>query len=93
MKQGIQRHRIKVPTIGWVRLKEFGYLPVSAKVTGGTVTQKADRYFVSVTVSVDSAYPEPVHSRQGIGLDLGIKQFAICSDGDVYKNINKSSTI
>ena len=29
----------------------------------------------------------------GIGIDLGLKDFAICSNGKTYKNINKSSQI
>lgn len=88
----IERHRIKVPTIGWVRLKEFGYLPPGAIVTGGTVTQKVDRYYVSVTVQSDGEAIEPA-TGEGIGVDLGIKDFAICSDGRIFKNVNKSSAI
>ncbi|WP_274436587.1 RNA-guided endonuclease InsQ/TnpB family protein [Alicyclobacillus sp. ALC3] len=88
----IERHRIKIPTIGWVRLKEFAYLPIGVKVTGGTVTQRADRYFVSVTVEREESMPERA-TGEGIGIDLGIKDFAICSDGRIFKNINKSSAI
>lgn len=90
----IERHRIKVPTIGWVRLKEFGYFPIGSKVTGGTVTQKADRYFVSVTIeecSTQSGALLPF--GLGKGVDLGVKEFAVDSDGQVFKNINKSSAI
>ncbi|MDP4144042.1 MAG: transposase, partial [Bacillota bacterium] len=43
----IERHRVKVPTLGWVRLKEFGYIPINSIVKSGTISQKADRYYVS----------------------------------------------
>lgn len=89
----IERHRIKVPTIGWVCLKEFGYLPVGASVTGGTVTQRADRYFVSVTVPSEDMRFEQQTTSEGIGVDLGVKDFAISSHGSVFRNINKSSAI
>lgn len=32
-------------------------------------------------------------NHDGIGIDLGIKDLAICSDGNTYKNINKSQTV
>ena len=28
----VERHRVKVPTIGWIRLKEYGYIPKNATV-------------------------------------------------------------
>ncbi len=42
----IERHRIKIPTLGFIKLKEFGYIPVNSVVKSGTVSQKADRYYV-----------------------------------------------
>ena len=88
----IDRHRIKIPTLKWVKLKEFGYIPTNAKVKSGTVTMKADRYYVSVLVEEDD-YVKYTNFNEGIGIDLGLKDFAICSNGDVYKNINKTKEI
>lgn len=88
----LERHRVKIPTLGWVRLKEFGYIPSNSIVKSGTVSQKADRYYVSILVEeTDVELSKPVN--EGIGIDLGIKDFAICSDGNKFKNINKTSTI
>ncbi len=96
----IWRHKITIPTLKQVRLKEFGYLPVGAKVTNGTVSYKADRFYVSVIVDIDekSKYNKDLeamyHSTtDGIGIDLGIKDLAIISNGNVFKNINKSSKV
>ena len=75
-----------------MRLKELAYLPVGMTVTGGTVTQRADRYFVSVTVEQEIPTP-PKATGEGIGIDLGIKDFAVASDSQVFHNINKSSAI
>src|SRR5690625_5272708 len=41
----LERHRVKIPTIGWIRLKEFGYIPTNSIVKSGTVSQKANRYY------------------------------------------------
>ena len=88
----IERHRVKIPTLGWVRLKEFGYIPVNSIVKSGTVSQKADRYYVSILVEDD--YIEVSKStNEGVGIDLGVKEFAVCSDGIKFKNINKTSTV
>ena len=88
----VERHRLKIPTFGWVELKEFGYLPTNMKVISGTVSQKANRYYVSVLMEVEHAIPSTPQS-EGIGIDLGLKNFAIISDGTVVKTINKTARI
>lgn len=49
----VERHRIKMPTLGFVALKEKGYIPTNAKVKSGTFSYKAGRYYVSVLVEED----------------------------------------
>ncbi|BAE47844.1 putative IS transposase (OrfB) [Clostridium phage c-st] len=88
----IERYRVKIPTLGWMRLKEFGYIPTNVKVKSGTVGYKANRYYVSILVEeMDIVVPNP--TNEGIGIDLGLKDFAICSNGDKFKNINKTSRV
>ena len=88
----IERYRIKIPTLKWVRLKEYGYIPLNEKVISGTVTQKAGKYYVSVLVETENN-TDINHNNEGIGIDLGLKEFATCSNGDRYKNINKTLTV
>ena len=83
----VDRHRIMVPTLNKVRLKEYGYIPVGSKIISGTVSKKANRYYVSVIIDVENI-PQK-NTNQGIGIDLGVKDFAICSDKIIYKNINE----
>ena len=88
----LERHRVKIPTIGWIRLKEFGYIPTNSIVKSGTVSQKANRYYVSILVEEnDTKVSKP--TNEGIGIDLGLKDFAICSNGNKFKNINKTSKV
>ncbi|WP_415349492.1 RNA-guided endonuclease InsQ/TnpB family protein [Clostridium perfringens] len=88
----LERHRVKIPTLGWVRLKEFGYIPKNSVVKSGTVSQKAYRYYVSILV--EETYIKISNpNNEGLGIDLGIKEFAICSNGNKFKNINKTSTV
>lgn len=97
----IERHRVKIPTLGWVRLKEFGYIQTNSIVKSGTVSQKADRYYVSILVEERDIKISNSNigikisntNNEGLGIDLGIKEFAVCSDGIKFKNINKTSIV
>ena len=88
----IERHRIKIPTFKWVSIKEFGYIPINAKVINGTITEQAGRYYVSILCEVEGVKNDRPKS-EGIGIDLGLKDFAIISDGVVKKNINKTCRV
>ena len=88
----VDRHRIMIPTLKNVRLKEYGYIPAGAKVISGTVSKKANRYYVSVIIDTEIKPQE--NKNQGIGIDLGIKDFAVCSNKNKpYKNINKTQKV
>lgn len=86
-----ERHRINIPSLGWVRIKEKGYIPTTKDgyiIKSGHVSLKADRYYVSVLIEIPNT--KTVNdSNEGIGIDLGLKDFAIVSNGKTYKNINK----
>lgn len=84
-----ERHRIKVPTLGWFKLKEFGYIPNNKTITSGTITKYAGRFYISVLTD------EPINiksnnSQDGIGIDLGTKDFAILSDNTKYKTLKQT---
>ena len=88
----VQRHRIKIPSLGFVSLKEKGYIPVDKVIKSGYITKQANKYFVSVIVDIDTSKSTSDYSN-GLGIDLGLKEFAVLSTGKVYKNINKSRVI
>ena len=90
----VERHRIKVPTIGWVRLKEFGYLP------NGCVLSKVVRFHKKRVVisslllcEVEEVREVYVPEQDGIGIDVGISTFASCSHHVVFENINKTQRV
>ena len=90
-----ERHRIKIPSLGWVRIKEKGYIPTTKDgyvIKSGTVSIKAGRYYVSVLVEIPDMLIDS-SNNDGIGIDLGLKNFAIVSNGKTYKNINKSARL
>ena len=80
-----ERHRIKIPMLGWVQLKEYGYIPTEGNViTSGTITRQAGRYYISVTTNEEQVIQQN-NINAGIGIDLGVKDFAVISEGKVYK--------
>ena len=88
-----ERHRLKIPTLGWIRIKEKGYIPTTKDgymIRSGTVSVKAGRFYVSVLVEIPDVNIDN-NSNEGIGIDLGLKDFAIISNGKTYRNINKSA--
>ena len=90
-----ERHRIKIPTLGWVRLKEKGYIPTTKQgyvIKSGTVSCKAGRYYVSVLIDVPDTEKTRLNDF-GLGIDLGVKEFAVISDGVIKKNINKTAKL
>ena len=90
-----ERHRIKIPSLGWVRIKEKGYIPTTKDgyvIKSGHVSIKVDRYYVSVLIEIPDK-TSASNSSEGIGIDLGLKDFVIVSNGKTYKNINKSARL
>ena len=90
-----ERHRIKIPTLGFVKLKEKGYIPTTKQgyvIKRGTISCKAGRYYVSVLIDIPETKKTKLNDF-GLGIDLGLKDFAIMSDGTVKRNINKSARI
>ena len=88
-----ERHRLKIPTLGWIRIKEKGYIPTTKDgymIRSGTVSVKTDRFYVSVLVEIPDVNINN-NLNEGIGIDLGLKDFAIISNGKTYRNINKSA--
>lgn len=90
-----ERHRVKIPTLGWVKIKEKGYIPTSKDgyiIKNGTISYQAGQYFVSCLVDVEEPEKEQLNDF-GLGVDLGLKDFAVVSNGDTYENINKTNRV
>ena len=87
------RHKIKIPTLKFVRLKEYGYIPKNANIKSGTITKIADRYFLSLVIEVEDIQKVININTKGLGIDLGIKNTVVCSDKKIFKNINKTKKV
>lgn len=77
--------------LNWIKLYEKGRIPTNCKYMNPRFTYDGLYWYVSVGIEVNDDTTLP--SNEGIGIDLGIKNLAICSDNNTYKNINKTQTV
>ena len=77
--------------LNWIRLAEKGRIPTDCKYSNPRVTFDGINFWISVGIEVEESTEVPINN--GIGIDLGIKDLAICSDENTYKNINKTKEI
>lgn len=77
--------------LNWIKLCEKGRVPIDCKYTNPRFTYDGLYWYVSVGIEVDDN--TIISSNEGIGIDLGIKKLAVCSDENTYENINKTQRI
>ncbi len=77
--------------LNWVRLAEHGRIPTDANYRNPRISFDGLNWWISVGIEYPDCKEES--SNEGIGIDLGIKDLAVCSDTNSYKNINKSQTV
>lgn len=81
----VEETRIRLPIIGWIKLKEHGYIPVNKKIVNANISEKCGRWYISVIIEEEMPEPE-IKPERIIGVDLGIKHLAVTSDGVYYEN-------
>ena len=84
-----ERHRIFLPTLKWVRLKEYGYIPND--ISSVTVSVKNGRYYISC-LSKTKTDERIATSGEGIGIDFGLKDQFITKDQTI-PSINRSKKV
>jgi len=77
--------------LNWIKLCEKGRIPTNCKYMNPRITYDGLHWFVSVSIDVEDNTDIP--SNEGIGIDLGLKDLAVCSNGNIYQNINKTNKV
>ncbi len=75
----------------WIRLAEHNRIPVNSKYTNPRI--KYDGVHWWITVGIECKESNTIPYNEGIGIDLGIKDLAVCSDKKKYENINRTQKI
>ena len=79
--------------LNWIKLCEKKKIPTDCKYMNPRFTYDGLYWYVSVSIEVDDNTENTLPSNEGIGIDLGIKDLAVCSDENTYKNINKTQRV
>ena len=77
--------------LNWIKLCEKGRIPTNCKYMNPRITYDGLHWFVLVSIDVEDN--TDIQSNKGIGIDLGLKDLAVCSNGNIYQNINKTNKI
>ena len=78
--------------LNWIKLAECGRIPTeNVKYTNPRIKYDGLNWYITVGVEYEEYTCLP--TNEAIGIDLGIKDLAICSDGNTYKNINKTQKV
>lgn len=77
--------------LNWIKLTEKNKIPTNCKYVNPHVVYDGLNWFICVGVEYNKN--TEISLNDGIGIDLGIKDLATCSNGITYKNINKTQKI
>ena len=87
MKIKFRESSVLLEKVGWVSI-EKNQIPLGKKYSNPRVSYDGKYWYVAVGVEMEK--PELELTGESLGIDVGIKDLAVCSNGKVYKNINKS---
>ena len=88
-KLKVKNKSVLVEKIGWVKTSE--QLPMGIKYLNPRVSHDNKYWYLSV--SIEEEFTQPELTDEVIGIDLGIKTLAVCSNGMEFKNINKTAKV
>ena len=74
--------RFYIPKLGWVRMREA--LRFTGRIVSATVSRRADRWHVSITVDATETSPPPAENQGEVGIDLGVSALATLSTGEQW---------
>ena len=89
VKLKVKEKKVLIEKVGWIKTNE--QIPIDVKYNNPRVTYDNKYWYISVGIEVDKKEEELTDIS--LGIDLGLKDLAICSDGKVFKNINKTKKV
>lgn len=92
--------------LNWIKLSEKNKIPVNARYANPRISFDGENWWISISI-LPKIKPMPSNLKfnrkltikktreqtDGLGIDLGVKDLAICSDSTKFKNINKSKKV
>jgi len=88
-KLKVKKSQVLIEKIGWIKTNE--QIPKNTKYTNPRISFDGKYWYLAV--GIEETKPKVKLTKGTIGIDVGIKELAICSDGTKFKNINKTKTV
>ena len=88
-KLKVKEKKVLIEKVGWIKTNE--QIPTEVKYNNPRVTYDNKYWYLSVGIEVDKKQEKLTDIS--LGIDLGLKDLAVCSDGKVFKNINKTKKV
>lgn len=89
-KLKVKENSVLIEKIGWINIKKNS-IPIIGKYTNPRISFDGKYWFIAIGIERESKNVEL--TEESIGIDVGIKDLAICSNGMTFKNINKTKTV
>lgn len=84
-----ENNLVLIEKVGWIKTNE--QIPIGVKYTNPRISYDNKYWYISVGIEKEETKEDL--TDMSLGIDLGLKDLAICSNGSVYKNINKTRTV
>ncbi|QLE53504.1 transposase (plasmid) [Nostoc sp. C057] len=81
----IQKRRIKLPKIGWVKFHQSREIPDSGVVKQAHIIKRASGWYVLLIVQWNVDVPQPIPHGEAVGIDVGLTSFIATSNGLTLK--------
>jgi putative transposase len=85
LKNCVSLEGIKLPQLGWVKVRWSREIPELFEVKQARIVRKASGYFVLLSLQADVSIPAPLPHGHGFGIDVGLEYFLSTSDGEQIK--------
>jgi len=89
LKQKVKFKMVLIEKVGWIKTSE--QIPMNIKYTNPRVSFDGKYWYLSVGIEKEN--PKEELTDESIGIDIGVKELAICSNGMTFKNINKTKLV
>lgn len=89
IKLKVKSKMVLIEKVGWVKTAE--QIPMNVKYTNPRISFDGKYWFLAV--GIEKEQPVVELTTESIGIDVGVKDLAICSNGMTFKNINKTKKV
>ena len=89
IKLKVKTKKVLIEKVGWIKTNE--QIPTEVKYNNPRITYDNKYWYLSVGIKVNEIQEELTDIS--LGIDLGLKDLAICSTGKIFKNINKTKKV